>query len=65
MKVIIDQKNKKVIIELALLESPVLSSSGDTSAIAERINNQGTGEKFTDGREIKVSANVYVKTPKV
>lgn len=64
MQVTIDKKAKTVIIVLKLLEAPVLSGSGDTSAVAERVNNQDTGEIYTDGRTIKVSANVYVKTPK-
>lgn len=64
MTVTIDKKNKTVTIVLRLLEAPVLSGSGDTSAVAERVNNQDTGEVYTDGRTIKVSANVYVKTPK-
>lgn len=64
MKLTIDQNKKTATIVLDLLDSPVLSSTGDTAAIAEKVNNQGTGQKHADGREIKLSVNLYVKTPK-
>lgn len=65
MKITIDTKNKTATIVLDMLAEPSLSSSGDTSAIAEKVNNQDTGLKHIDGRPIKLSVNLYVKSPKV
>lgn len=64
MKIVIDSKTKTAIITLDLLAEPSLSSSGDTSAIAEKVNNQDTGLKHSDGRPVKLSVNLYVKSPK-
>ena len=64
MDIKIDKTKKTATITVKLLEAPVLSSSGDTSAIAERVNNQDTGVIHDDGRAIKLSLNLYVKTPK-
>jgi hypothetical protein len=64
MTVKIDTKANTATIVLNLLPEAVLSSSGDTSAIAEKVNNQDTGLKHSDGRPIKLSVNLYVKTPK-
>lgn len=64
MKIAIDKTKKTVTITLDLLETPVVSSTGDTSAIAEKVNNQATGLKTEDGKDIKLSVNVYTKNPK-
>lgn len=64
MKLTIDKAKKKVTIELDLLDTPRTSSSGNTINLAE-CRNEFTGQKVDDGREIKVTAAVYVKPPKV
>jgi hypothetical protein len=65
MDIKIDKAKGTATITVKLNETPILSSSGDTSAIAEKVNNQDIGQVHSDGRAIKLSLNLYVKTPKI
>lgn len=62
-KVTIDKAKKTATIVLDLLPEPRVSGTGNTINLAEA-RNEFTGLKHDDGREIKVTAQVYIKPPK-
>ena len=63
MKITIDNKTKTATIVVDLMDTLQASSTGNTESLAS-IRNQDTGLKHTDGRPIKLTCQVYVKTPK-
>ena len=62
MKVTIDKKTNKAIVELDLLTTPRTSGTGNTVNLAE-CRNQHTG-LVHDGKELKVTAALYWPVPK-
>lgn len=61
-KINIDRKAKTVTITLPLMEIPRTSSTGATCNIAEA-RNEFTGIQWDNGKELKVTAQVYFKPP--
>lgn len=65
MKVTINWEKKEATIVVPINETPTLSSTGDTSSFAAIRNQEIPGQKAPDGRPLKLSLQLYVKTPKV